>query len=167
MAGSVAQHPCSRAAARIYGSRITRIDRVFFQSDGAVDPDDGPIELHLDDGSVFLFDGEPDGETLRVRALSWCDPFEGKLSMENEAFVAESGKWVRVAVSDEAPYNDLINVEVCDVEVLKNRFGNVAGFAIKTSVRTLWFVVQGDEARAYWAAPLGFRARKIRPSSAD
>jgi hypothetical protein len=114
---------------------------------------------------VFLVDGEPDGETLRVKTASWFDPFEGRSSPENQAFVAESGKWVRVPMSNEAPYNEFINTKVCAVEILRNRFGNTAGFAIETSGRTLWFVVQGDESRVYWAAPLGFQTQARLPSA--
>ncbi len=166
MAGSTAQPLCSDAAQRIAGSKIVRIDRVLYEVGGVVEPGSGPLEVHLEDGAVFLFSGASDGESLRVEAQPWTDPFEGAMSPENEEFVAQSGKWSRVSVSNEAPYNELIGAKVNAVELLENEFGREAGLAIETDARTLWFVVQGDEDHAFWAFPLGYRTRTRYPSDA-
>lgn len=159
MDGLIVQHPCSDAAQKITGKRIVRIDRILYEFNGLIEPGDGPLELHLEDGSVFLFDGASDGESLRVETQPWTDSFEGAMSSENEAFVAASGKWSRVPVSDEAPYDELVGAEVNTVDILENEFGREAGLAIETGHRTLWFVVQCDETHVFWAYPLGYRTR--------
>ena len=143
-----------------------RIDRVLCEVAGVVEPGDGPLEVHLEDGAVFVFSGASDGESLRVETQSWTDPFDGATSPENEEFVAKSGKWSRVSVSSEAPYSELIGAKVNAVELLENEFRREAGLAIETEARTLWFVVQGDEDHVFWAFPLGYRIRTRYPSDA-
>ena len=163
MAGSKMPHPCSdaeSAARKLVGSTVVRIDRVLYEINGVVEPGDGPLEVHLEDGSVLLFEGASDGETLRVKDSPWSDPFEGKMSPENVSFIAESGKWTRVSVSMEAPYSELIGATVEAADILENEFGREAGLAIETDARTLWFVIQGDEAHVFWASPLGYRTRR-------
>lgn len=162
MPGSMAQHPCSDAASaaqKLTGNTVVRIERVLYEMDGVVELDDGPLEIHLEDGSVLLFDGASDGESLRVRTSPWADPFKDEIGTENEEFVAESGKWTKVSLSKEAPYSELIGAHVKAIAILENEFGREAGLAIETNTRTLWFVIQGDEAHVYWSSPLGYRTR--------
>lgn len=148
------------ASRKLVGRTVVRIDRAFYETDGVIHPGDGPLEVQLDDGAVLLFDGGADGESLRVENSPWVDPFEGQLTPENAQFVAESGKWTRVPVSKDAPYCELIGATVEAVEVLENEFGREAGLGIETAARTLWFVVQCDEAHVHWASPRGYRARR-------
>lgn len=163
MPGSMAQHPCSNtesAARKLAGRTVVRIDRILYETNGAVDPGDGPLEVHLDNGSVLFFEGASDGESLRMKCGVWADPFGGEMSPENEKFVEESGKWTKIPVSREAPYSKMIGAAVKAVEILENEFGREAGLTIETDARTLWFVIQGDEAHVYWASPLGYRTRR-------
>lgn len=160
MPGSTPQHPYSDAASaarKLTGRTVVRIDRVFYEANGVIERGDGPLEIYLDDGSVLLLDGASDGESLRVRGTPWADPFEGEISPESEEFIAESGKWTRVSVSKEALYSEMIGARVKAVEILENEFGRSAGMSIETDARTLWFVIEGDEAHVYWASPIGFR----------
>jgi hypothetical protein len=159
MPGSAEQHVCT-SLRRLVGRRVVRIDRVLFEAEGAIEGDDGPIEIELAEGHVVLLDGATDGESIRVRETPWEDPFPEPLTAENRAFVAESGRWIRVLSSGEQNYSELVGAPITGVQVLENEFGRIAGAAIETEARTLWFVVQGDEARVRWASPLGFRVRE-------
>ena len=162
MAGLRAPPRCSDGAAaakKLLGRNIVRVDRILYVHEGRIAPKDGALELQLDDGSVLLLEAAADGETLSVSDGAWVDPFDGKLDHENQTFVAESGKWTRVAVSEEPLFSTLIGCPVLDVAILENQFGREAGLAIGTPARTIWFVVEGDEAHVYWAMPLGYRSR--------
>jgi hypothetical protein len=152
--------PRSDAAQRIVGLEIERIDRIFYEFMGVIEADEGALEVHFTDGSVARFDGGATGESLGVDDHAWVDPFAGELSPENEAFVAQCGKWTRVPVSTEAPYRELIGATVNAVTILHDRFGRESALALETDARTLWFVAGGDECRVCWAHPLPYKNRR-------
>jgi hypothetical protein len=140
----------------IVGQRIARIDRVFYRADDGIEAGDGPLEITVDDGTVFLFEGAPDGETLVAHRAPWADPFDGALSPENQAYVAETGKWCRVPVSHEVLYRELVGGTVTAVEILTNERGRTAALAIESAPAMLWFIIRGDESHISWARPLGY-----------
>ncbi len=148
--------------AKLVGKRVARIVRILFELNGRFDQDDGPLELHFDDGRVLLLDGEGDGETLRLRSAAWADPFAEPLSAENRRFVAESGRWRRVDCTNAAPFTDIAGGTIESAQLLDNQFGVPAGVALHIVGRTLWFIVDCDESTVHWEPRPGFR---LRPES--
>jgi hypothetical protein len=147
------QNPFSADA--LVGQTVTRIARVLYEYKGEIDPVDGALELELD-GHVVLFDGDADGERLRIRERAWEDPFKEPLSRENEEYVAEHGKWRLVDYSQQDPYTGFVGRPLTRVCLLENERGCVAGVRLAVASRSLWFVVEGDECHVYWDLPVGF-----------
>ena len=139
------------------GKRIRRVARILFVRKERPQPNDGALELEMDDGSVLLLDGASDGESLRVRSEAWLDPFQPPLSDENAQYVEEHGKWSRVDVSGDAPYAPIIGTHLLAVTVLENEHGRVAGVCLSTEGPPIWFAVAGDESHVHWGHPIGFR----------
>ena len=139
----------------LIGRRITGVARVFYEYRGLIEEGDGAVELTLD-GEPILFEGDGDGERLRVREQAWIDPFEEPLSEENREFVEEHGRWRRVDCSGTKPYADLCAHKIIDACDLVNRFNRVAGVRISVSTASMWFVVDCDESYVFWAHPIGF-----------
>lgn len=149
---------------RAHGRTIVRLDRIHYSFKGELDTVNGPLEVELDDGVVLLLDSAPDGETVRVELGRWEDAFAEPLSAENREFVATSGKWTRVPVSDQAPYSELIGARVLAVGGLLDVHGAMAGCAFETERQTLWFIVTFDETEVRWAHPLGYTRAPISGS---
>lgn len=138
----------------IGSSPIKRIWRIVFEHRGEIG-DEGPIELEFED-HTWLFDNESDGETLRISDHRWTDRFGTELTLENERFVAECGKWSRVDVSGLEPYKWWVGEPVSKALLLTNEFGTPAGVAISTRSSTFWFVVRGDECHLLFEKPGDF-----------
>ncbi|WP_437525285.1 hypothetical protein WME79_37950 [Sorangium sp. So ce726] len=138
------------------GRRLRAVARILFEHGGKFESGDGPLELYLDDGTVVLFDGSADGESLRVQDSPWVDPFEPPISDENRLYIEQSGKWSRVEQSMVPMFASLLGEVICSVTVLKNEFGRDAGIQISIGETNLWFVVVGDECYVHWGAPVGF-----------
>ena len=147
------------SASTLVGCRIYLIARVFFEFQGSLEQVDGPLEITVSGRSV-LFDCEGDGESLRVRERCWNDPFEGELSADNRQFVESSGRWRRTEVSDWQGYRDLKGHVITEIQLLTNQHGRVAGVRFAANNRFMWFVVEGDECRVHWSAPMGFYSRR-------
>lgn len=141
---------------KFIGKRILRISRVLFSRPGSLEPaEDGPLEIEID-GEVLLFDGAPDGESLRLRAGFWEDPFKGSLSMENAQYIKDHGQWRRFDCSNEAYFSDLVGQELADVRPLMNTWGRIGGIRLSVDARSLWLVVECDECHVDWVHPIGF-----------
>ncbi|WP_437764586.1 hypothetical protein WMF27_34570 [Sorangium sp. So ce281] len=138
------------------GRRIRAVARILFERDGQIESDDGPLELYLDDGTVVLFDGSADGESLRVQGAPWADPFEPPISDENRLYVEQSGKWSRFEQSSGPRFASLLGEVVSSVAIMKNQFGRDAGVQISIGEKCLWFVVAGDQCYVRWVPPDGF-----------
>jgi hypothetical protein len=62
-------------------SAIARVRRInYVQPDGNLDANEGPIELTLDNGTVFRLESGADGESMRLSFGEWNDPFAEPLS---------------------------------------------------------------------------------------
>ncbi|WP_437665392.1 hypothetical protein [Sorangium sp. So ce1182] len=131
--------------------------RILFVYGGRVESDDGPLELHLDDGTVVLLDGAGDGESLLVRGAPWTDPFEPPISAENRLYIEQNGKWSRSEQSGDPMFSSVLGKVISSVKILENEFGREAGVQLSIGGTDLWFVVTGDECHVHWAQPIGFR----------
>jgi len=156
MDGSMEQLPFPLKA--MVGGRITYIARVLYEYAGEIDPDDGAIEIGIND-QVLLLDATADGDRLRVREGAWKDPFSEPLSEDNRRHIESHGKWRWVDCSHLNAYAELIGQPITSIAALMNEHGHLAGVRISVSSRSLWFVVHGDECRVYWAQPIGFKER--------
>lgn len=159
MAGSMAQPPCFPNS--LLGRTVTRINRILYEYRGEVRSDDGALEFEFSGGGVVRLDGAADGEQLCAVDARWEDPFREPLSAENARYVEEHGRWRRVDCSGLVGYADFIGQPVTAVRILRNRWGRVGGIRISSPNRTLWFAVDSDECRAYWAQPIGFSEEPV------
>lgn len=139
----------------LVGRRLTYVARVLYEYRGEIGADDGAIEVGTDRG-VVLLEGDRDGESLRIRAEAWEDPFKEPLSEENRRYVDEHGRWRRVDVSKQQDYRDLIGERITRASLLTNEHGRIGGVRLSISTRDIWFVVEGDECHVRWAHPIGF-----------
>lgn len=153
MGGSTGQLPSVLSA--LVGQRVTRVSRVLYRYRGAIESDDGPLELEAG-GHIVLLEGAGDGECLRVKDGGWEDDFREPLSAENRAFLEECGKWERADCSMQEGYRDFVGHSLSDIRALKNDWGRIGGVRLSVAARSLWFVVDCDECHVYWAHPIGF-----------
>jgi len=147
----------------VNGKVVASLARVLYEHGGQLDTGDGPVEVRFEDGATLLLDGGSDGETLRTSSSPWRDPFEGKLTQENRAYIQEHGKWTRVDVSNEDAYRDIVGSAVVEAAPLFNEFGRLSGVKLATIDRTMWFVIEGDECHVRWAHPIGFTETRTTP----
>ena len=93
--------------------------------------DFGPLELTFGNRSI-LFDNAADGETLRVRATAWEDPFAEPLSAGNRAFVEQSGKWVAFDVPAVGAFATFIGDVLASAEPVLGESGHLTGVILRT-----------------------------------
>ena len=89
---------------QIVGDRIEKIHRVFYVFDGIAEEDAGALQIEFERFGPMLLDVDADGHSLKVLAERWKDPFDGRMTPENQRFVAESGKWTSIEVGARSDY---------------------------------------------------------------
>lgn len=141
------------------GKRITYIARVLYEHGAEIDPDDGAVEIGIDD-QVLLIDAAAEGDSVRAREGAWKDPFTEPLGEDNRRYIEAHGRWRRVDCSQLSAYSELVGQPITGVAALVNEYGRIAGVRITAGSRSMWFAVHGDECRVYWAQPIGFREYK-------
>lgn len=129
----------------VVDSRLTGIRRVFHVLGGEIDRSEGGVELRFSSGHTIYGEAGPDGDSLSIRYEPWADPFEGRMTPENAAYVAEVGKAEAIDVSGEQPFRDLVGGEVTDVCSIVNASGKQIGvvFVVAGEMLTVW--VNSDE----------------------
>ncbi len=100
----------------LVGHRVVTASRIFYELAEFVDESRGGLELGFEGGRTVNFDGGSDGETLVLKTRPWADPFEGRMTPENQQFVDSSGKWSRFDVSNRQGYAQYIGATLLDVE---------------------------------------------------
>jgi hypothetical protein len=131
--------------AGLIGKRIAFIRRLLYVFAGRVESDIGPVEITFSDGSTFLFNVGPDGESLRIEEGQWRDPFREPLSSENREFVERSGKVTAFDVSAKPPYSPLIGRTVLDVQPIVGPLNKITGTNIITDAGTIRVTIGADE----------------------
>ncbi len=133
------------ALEHVRGKRLIGASRIVFEIDGTADVSCGDLELEFLGGDVLLFEGAGDGERLVVRREAWRDPFAPPLSEENQAYVQQCGKHVRVDAQAAAP-----TLPVGDTFIrylpIRNQFGTLAGVRLAFTGSAVRFLVECDEA---------------------
>jgi hypothetical protein len=148
---------------RFVGEQLIRVRRIFFTHAGVAEQGAGPLELSFGTGTVLL-DVGADGETLTLRDQPWTDPFEpGPLSPENQAWIAEHGKWKAFDVSGKPSYDVFVGKALTSVKPLRVAGGNVCGVRLGFESLVVDFVGSADEALVFFADQndLSLAARKV------
>lgn len=148
------------------GRRVRGVWRILYDTTGALTlpappgdassqlgVDDGDLELALDDRLV-RFTHAPNCSALCVTDTPWDDDFAPPLSPENEAYVAECGKWTRYDAADWPRYADLIGEPITAVAGIVGPWpadaASVIGGRLSTPHRSLWLMTRSDEVYVEW-----------------
>lgn len=124
------------------GKTLRGIHRVVFEYQDTIDDwEQGMIEFVFEDDSILRVFDANGGDRLDAVVTSWSDPFQG---VEPDIFVKEHGKWTKVEVSTQAPFEKLIG-HTFDKFVLFNQFGNVAGVVLTFGTRHITIYATADE----------------------
>jgi hypothetical protein len=129
----------------VVGKRLVTANRIAYEFDGAVDVSCGALELRFEGGEIVFLRCAADGERMMLEQVAWHDPFAAPLSPDNEAFVQNSGKYIRVDTAA-APPSLTIGDELSRYALIRNRFGTCAGVRLEFVRRPVRFLVQCDEA---------------------
>jgi hypothetical protein len=108
---------------------------------------DGALELTFSSGAILFCDAGPDGDTLRVTAEAWTDPFAEPLSSINVEYVRTHGKWARHDVSTDEPFADLIGRRLVDAAPMLGLTGRLYGLLLNFGGPQLALYNPGDELR--------------------
>jgi hypothetical protein len=112
------------------GDTLAGVRRVHHAVGAIVQRSAGAVEFRFESGRVLLVDSGPDGESIRMSAGAWADPFEGKMTTENVEFVRRSGKPTAFDVSGEEPFASLIGTKVVDLAPMTTLSGKVIGCVV-------------------------------------
>lgn len=127
------------------GQRVAAIEQAFYVHSNEPDPSDCLLQVRLDDGRVVHFWVGDDGETVRIVAAPWDDPFGEPLSAENRVFVEQSGKWTLVATSTTLEMALLIGRRIHRVFLVRDDRGTLRGVRLAIGGSALTYAVDGDE----------------------
>ncbi|HEX5720415.1 MAG TPA: hypothetical protein VF179_29945 [Thermoanaerobaculia bacterium] len=133
------------ALERVLGKRLIGASRIVYEHDGVVEVSCGDLELEFSGGDVVLFGVAGDGERLRMQEAAWRDPFAPPLDAENEEYVRESGKHVRLDAREVGPTLP-VGESLVRYVAIRNQFGTVAGVRLEFAGSAVRFLVEGDEA---------------------
>lgn len=132
--------------ASIAGAVIVDVRRVFFVFQDAIDVSVGALELTFADGRTIVLDAGADGESLVVSTRRWEDPFlADAMTQENRDFIAKSGKWSAVDVSESPAYAIFVDSKVITVEFISPPGGKITGAILRTAVGDLRAEVEADD----------------------
>jgi hypothetical protein len=137
--------------------RLVSASLIAYEHNDDVNTATGELELLFEGGACLHLACAGDGEGLVVSAEPWRDAFAPPLSPENEAFVRECGKHVRVSATTlglQVPVGDSLR----GYRMARNQFGTIAGLALDFSAVTIRFVVECDESYVMGADDPRFEA---------
>ncbi|TQN32824.1 hypothetical protein FHX37_2808 [Haloactinospora alba] len=136
--------------------RITDIRVVRYFHQGEQTGDEGPVETHLGNGAVVLFECGGDGEEMTMKRGAWEDPFAGEQPGENLAFIRDYGKWTRVAPEHTTDLrSQVVGAVVDEVSFEGTRQGKTTGAALSLGNRVLRVRADRDELRISLDVPSG------------
>jgi hypothetical protein len=134
---------------RFVGRRLERIWRIFYVYATEVERGTGPIELTFEPEGTALLKVGGNGESLVVLEHPWQDPFGDAPSAENEAWIAQHGKWGRFDVSGEDPFSRYVGKTLTSVTSLRAAGGSLCGARLMFDGAVLDFVGVADEAYVF------------------
>jgi hypothetical protein len=127
------------------GHRIARIEQAFYVFKNERDQSQCDLQMHLDNGDTVQFTTGSNGETVRIIAAPWDDPFAEPLSAENRAFVEQSGKWTLFDTSTTSEMAPLIGQRIDRVFSVHDKWGTMHGVRLILGSLVLTYAVTGDE----------------------
>jgi hypothetical protein len=133
------------ALERVVGRQLVSASRIVYEFDGVADVSHGDLELSFEGGEVVSLQCAADGERLTLAPVAWQDPFAPPSSLENEAFVQQSGKYIRVDTKT-APPSLPVGDQLSRYVLIRNRFGTPAGVKLVFVGSAVHFLVECDEA---------------------
>ena len=133
------------ALERVLGKRLIGASRIMYEHDGVVEVSCGDLELVFSGGDLVLFEVAGDGGRLRMQETAWRDPFAPPLDAENEEYVRQSGKYVRLDAREVGPTLP-VGESLVRYFPIRNQFGTVAGVRLEFAGSAVRFLVEGDEA---------------------
>jgi hypothetical protein len=145
-----------RAIKPLVGLRIVRLCRIARDYRGRVETETGVPEIWFDDDTVLRVTGESDGERFKLLFGAWTDPDPPPWSEQQLDFFAACGRALRVDLSAEPEYSDLIGARVLGFELLADPFGAVGGLGIHTETRSFWYANIVDDDHLLMETPPGF-----------
>ena len=135
-----------RSIQQVIGLTVLGIRRVFYELRGEMNQTVGALELNLSEGRTLLLDAGPDGESLKLQEQAWEDPFaEERLTPENRAFIARSGKWTAVDVSDDPAYRPVLGGLILQANPILAETNKVVGLVLRTNCGDLRAEVEADD----------------------
>jgi len=139
------------AARAFVGATVAEVHRVLYSFGGAVEPDDGALQLTFDQGHILRLDGAADGERLACALERWRDPFTAeKMTPENQTYLEEHGKWGLVELTHSEPWSRIVGEQLLSVEPIGSRFGVTIGALLSFTRGEVVIYVQSDETRVVW-----------------
>ncbi|HEY3689576.1 MAG TPA: hypothetical protein VGL46_04655 [Pseudonocardiaceae bacterium] len=112
------------------GDTLAGVRRIHHTAGETVERSVGAVEFRFESGRVLFMDSGPDGESLRMSAEEWVDPFEGNMTPENVEFVRQSGKLTAFDMSNEEPFASLIGTKVVDLAPMMALSDKVIGCVV-------------------------------------
>jgi alkylated DNA repair dioxygenase AlkB len=134
------------------GKKIAAIFLRVYEYEQRLDWADTPLQIVFADEVTIQLRSASDGETLAVEEGPWQDPFQGKLTPENQQYLEEHGRWTLQDVSGTEPFNRLIGTELKEVHQLLNEYHKLCGAQFIADAVVLNFYVDGDECLISWGA---------------
>jgi hypothetical protein len=135
--------------AGMIGRRLLRVERVLYEFQGALDSEDGEVQLTFESATLRL-GTNADGETLRITGDRWRDPFEGKLDEANRRYVEKHGRWVLVDLSSRPPHQSVVGDTLRDVRPIGNMYGKLVGLQLVFGAEAMNVFVDADETKVSW-----------------
>lgn len=128
------------------GDTIAQVRRLKYQiGQDVAAKDDGAVEIAFAAHATLRCDSGPDGDSVRVHADPWIDPFAGPLSPENEDYVRAVGKWTMYDVSDEYPFASLVGRKLTDLAPMVGAEGKLYGLLLNVTGYLLVIYANADE----------------------
>jgi hypothetical protein len=129
----------------LVGQQIVTIEQGFYVFDGVIKQSECLLQVRLDGGFTVHFWRRSDGETVRIVAAPWEDPFAEPLSDENRAFVEQCGKWTLFNTSATPNMAPLVGHTIRSVSLVRDHRGKMRGVQLEISSALLTYLVDGDE----------------------
>ncbi len=122
----------------------------YVSPNGEADNSDVELEIVYNKDSFFRLSSASDGERVTIHRSPWIDPFTEPVSLENQRYINESGKWRLFVVNDHPLYASIIGKNIKKIQKIINKFGVLAGLAFTFDNKTLCYCVDCDEGKIFW-----------------
>lgn len=134
------------------GKKVSRIRRIYYIHQNAVETHEGAFELCFQDGSFLLLDTHADW-TLHAEQAEWSDAFTPPRTTKNSDYVRDYGKWSAFDRSHTIPAHLLLDRTVSAFQEIKNETGQIMGAILEFDELTVKVYSYEGEIRVEWNGP--------------